>query len=103
MYAGRHARTHSAAGTQYWQERRQTQIETGNASQILQQKAAVAYEANTDKTQQTKKFVELNLVLSDEPHMGKSTRMQVPWPIYLTDVDNVRADHKWPGTTSWRG
>ena len=64
MYAGRHARTHSAAGTQYWQERRQTQIETGNASQILQQKAAVAYEANTDKTQQTKKFVEWNLVLA---------------------------------------
>ena len=29
--------------------------------------------------------------------------MQVPWPIYLTDVDNVRADHKWPGTTSWAG
>ncbi|MGV0982825.1 MAG: hypothetical protein ACOYB0_10740 [Polynucleobacter sp.] len=33
------------ACTQHWQERHQTQIKTGPASQILWQEAAVAYEA----------------------------------------------------------
>ena len=49
------------AGRQNWQERHQTQIKNGHASQILRQEAAVAYEAKAKrKTQQIKKLLPHN-------------------------------------------